>query len=82
MLSMSLPIRKNFVFDAIVAEHLEELAKENKKSMTALLQEMIEKAYSEIEKRKKIAAAKSIIGCANGLFTDKSVQSIKANMDV
>lgn len=79
---MSNSVRKNFVFDAIVAEHLEALAKEHQKSMTALLQEMIEKAYAEIEKRKKLAIAKSIIGCANGLFSEKSVQSIKANTDV
>jgi hypothetical protein len=80
---MNSPIRKNFVFDAIVAEHLEILAKEHQVSMTALLQDMIEKAYAEIEKRKKIEIAKSLIGHANGLFgNEKSIQTIKAERDV
>jgi len=80
---MSAPVRKNFVFDAKVAQHLEELAKEQRVSMTALLQTIIEEAYKKIAKRKKIAIAKKLIGSANGLFGDeKSIQSIKENQDV
>ena len=80
---MSVSIRKNFVFDEKVAKHLELLAKEHEISMTAVLQDMIEKAYSEIEKRKKIAIATKLIASANGVFgDDKSIQSIKATHDV
>jgi hypothetical protein len=80
---MNAPIRKNFVFDEQVAKHLELLAKEHEMSMTAVLQNMIETAYSKIEKRKKIAIAKNLIDSANGLFGDeKSIQSIKAAYDV
>ena len=75
-------VRKNFVFDAEVAEHLEELAKDKGKSMTAVIQEMIETSYADIEKRKKLEAAKRIIGSANGVFGDLTIQEIKANMDV
>ena len=75
-------VRKNFVFDDEVAEHLEELAKDKGKSMTAVIQEMIEASYADIAKRKKLEAAKRIIGSANGVFGDLTIQEIKANMDV
>ncbi len=75
-------VRKNFVFDEEVAVHLEEIAKEEGKSMTAVVQEMIEKHYADIRKRKKLEAAKRIVGSATGLFGDMTVQEIKANMDV
>jgi len=75
-------VRKNFVFDDEVAEHLEELAKDKGKSMTAVIQEMIEKSYADISKRKKLEALKRITGSASGLFGDLTIQEIKANMDV
>ncbi len=75
-------VRKNFVFDDEVAEHLEELAKDSGTSMTAVIQEMIEKSYADIAKRKKLEALKRIAGSSNGLFGDLTIQEIKANMDV
>ena len=75
-------VRKNFVFDDEVAEHLEELAKDKGKSMTAVIQEMIEASYADIEKRKKLEAAKRIIGSSDGYYGDLTIQEIKANMDV
>lgn len=75
-------VRKNFVFDDAVALHLEELAKQERKSMTALVQEMIEERYREIEREKKLAAARRIIGSSPGLYVGKTIQSIKAEMDV
>lgn len=75
-------VRKNFVFDDAVALHLEELAKREQKSMTALVQEMIEERYREIEREKKLAAFHAIVGSSPGLYVGKTIQSIKAEMDV
>ncbi len=79
---MSNTVRKNFVFDAIVASHLEELANEGQKSMTAFLQEVIEERYEEIEAQKKLDAFRSFVGSGTGLFGDLTIQEIKANWDV
>jgi len=75
-------VRKNFVFDDEVAEHLKELAKAKGKSMTAVVEEMIENSYADIAKKRKLEALKRISGSATGLFGDLTVQEIKANMDV
>ena len=79
---MSNTVRKNFVFDATVASHLEELANKDQKSMTAFLQEVIEERYEEIEVQKKLDAIESFAGSTNGLFGDLTIQEIKANWDV
>ena len=79
---MSATVRKNFVFDEEVAMHLEELAKESKQSMTSLVQEMVEERYRSVKVQKRLEAFKKFSGSANGLFTDKSIQSIKAEMNV
>ncbi len=79
---MSATVRKNFVFDEEVAMHLEELAKENKQSMTSLVQEMVEERYRSVKVQKRLDAFKKFSGSANGLFTNKSIQSIKAEMNV
>jgi len=73
-------IRKNFVFEKDVATHLEEIAKKQKKSMTAVLKDMIEEKYKEISTQEKLNAFKSVIGTMNGILVDKSIQSIKAQM--
>ena len=79
---MSNTVRKNFVFDATVASHLEELANKDQKSMTAFLQEVIEERYEEIEAQKKLEAFRSFAGSSTGLFGDLTIQEIKANWDV
>ncbi len=79
---MSATVRKNFVFRKEVAEHLEELAKDNGKSMTALVEELIEDRYRSKRVAKRVEAFEKFSGSANGLFKEKSIQSIKADMDV
>jgi hypothetical protein len=85
-LLMSATVRKNFVFDQEVAMHLEELAKESKQSMTSLVQEMVEERYKSVKvKRRKSFlknAQKIATGVGRGLLKDKSIQSIKAEMNV
>ena len=83
---MSATIRKNFVFSQEVAQHLEEMAKENGQSMTSLVEEMIEEKYRSQKASKRLKAFERSIEIAQeigaGLLGDKSVQSVKAEMDV
>ncbi len=76
-------VRKNFVFKKEVAEHLKEIAKKEKKSMTAVLQELVEEKYSEVSKGEKIKALHHYFEGTRGMFEKgMTIQSIKANMDV
>jgi len=70
-------IRKNFVFDVHVAMHLEELAKETKNSMTALVQEMIEERYKKIIVKKRLQALNDIDSTFSGSIGNKSIQKHK-----
>ena len=76
---MQTTIRKNFVFDVNVAMHLEELAKETKNSMTALVQEMIEERYKKIKAKKRLQALTNIDDTFSGSIGEKSVQELKAD---
>ncbi len=79
---MGAVVRKNFVFEQSVVEHLEVLAKNMKTSLTKTVQDLIEERYAQIEQQKKIEAAESIIGSATGVFGEMSIQDIKASMHV
>jgi len=75
-------VRKNFVFKKEVAQHLEELAKRDGKSMTSIVQSLIEKKYEEISVEEKLDALYKFAGSGTGLFGDLTIQEIKANRDV
>jgi len=75
-------IRKNFVFKKEVAEHLQEIAKRENKSMTKIVEELVEKKYNEVSKEEKLKALNELAGSGTGLFGDLTIQKIKANMDV
>ena len=83
---MSATVRKNFVLDADVAKHLEELAKESNQSMTSFVQEMVEDRYRSVRVKKRVEAFNRSIKIANsfssGLLVGKSIQNVKADMDV
>ena len=79
---MAVSIRKNFLFDENIAKYLEELAEDAQKSMTALIQEMIEERYDTIRVKKRMKALKKMDNLANGLLTNKTIQSIKAEKNV
>jgi macrodomain Ter protein organizer (MatP/YcbG family) len=49
---MGATVRKNFVFEQSVVQHLNELAQTMNKSLTKVMQELIEERYKEIEKQK------------------------------
>lgn len=71
-------VRKNFVFKKEVVEHLEALAKKEAKSMTMVIQDLIEEKYQEISKEEKLEALYAFAGSGNGLFKDMTIPSIKA----
>ena len=79
---METTVRKNFVFTQEIASYLEELAQDSKESMTAVVQDMIEDRYRTLRVKKRMKAYNRMKGSANGLLTDFSIQSVKANMDV
>ncbi len=70
------------MFDKQISMYLEELAKETKQSMTALMQEMIENRYKQIKAKKRLQAFNRLKGSATGLLGDESIQSIKADREL
>jgi len=83
---MSSTVRKNFVFSEEIAMHLEEMAKENGQSMTSFVEDVIEEKYRSKRVSKRLEAFNRSIeigeSIGKGLFKGKSIQSIKADMDV
>ena len=75
-------IRKNFLLDEEVVEHLKKIAEENNTTQTQVIREMIEEKYEEISIKEKLEAIKAFAGSGTGLYGDLSIQEIKANMDV
>ena len=73
-------VRKNFIFKEEVAIHLEEIAKKDGKSMTFIVQELIEQRYDEISKEEKLEALYKFAGSSNGVFGDLTIQKIKMMM--
>ncbi len=79
---MKATVRKNFVFTEETADYLEQLSEDSKKSMTAIVQELIETKYRELRVKKRVAAFEKMDGMATGLLGDFSIQSVKASMNV
>ena len=75
-------IRKNFIFDEDVVRDLEYIAEKLNLSQTATVKWLIADKKKEYEKEKKLEYAKKLIGSSKGLYVGKSIQSIKAEMDV
>lgn len=75
-------VRKNFIFDDEIAEHLEKIAARRDKTQTQIIKELIEREYREVSKEEKIEAFYKFAGSGTGLFGDLTIQEIKANRDV
>ncbi|MEE9326076.1 MAG: hypothetical protein V3U71_02195 [Cocleimonas sp.] len=75
-------IRKNFVLEEGVANHLEELSQVCEQSMTYLVQDMIEERYKKLKVNKRMQALERMSNSASGLLTNKSVQSIKVTQAI
>jgi predicted DNA-binding protein len=75
-------VRKNFVFKKEVAEHLESIAKKDGKSMTMVVQELIENKYNEISKEEKLDALYSFAKSMQNIpkeYQGMSIQEIKSH---
>ena len=75
-------VRKNFILEESVANHLEEISKVAEQSMTYIVQDMIEERYKKIKVAKRLQALKRMKNSASGLLTDKSIQSIKTEQPI
>lgn len=75
-------IRKNFLFDEEIVEHLEKIAQQENSNQTQVLKNLIEEKYQEISVQEKLEALYAFAGSGTGLFGDLTIQEIKANMDV
>jgi predicted transcriptional regulator len=75
-------IRKNFLLDEEIVEHLKEIAKANNTTQTQVIRNMIEEQYQEIAVKEKLEAINSFAGSGNGLYGELTIQEIKAQMDV
>ena len=75
-------IRKNFLLDEEIVEHLKEIAKANNTTQTQVIRNMIEEQHQEIAMKEKLEALKAFAGSGSGLFGELTIQEIKAQMDV
>lgn len=76
-------VRKNFVFKKEVSDHLAEIAKREGKSMTKIIEELVEKKYMEVSKEEKLKALNDFFELTKEFNIPKgtTIQSIKANRD-
>ncbi|SFZ97896.1 hypothetical protein MNB_SV-5-466 [hydrothermal vent metagenome] len=63
-------VRKNFIFDEDVDEHLKEIAKAEGKTQTQITQEAIEERYKKISIQKKLDVLDEIYDSFHGLLTN------------
>ena len=75
-------VRKNFLFDEDIAQHLKEIAKRENVTQTQIVKDLIENKYEEISVEEKLEALYAFAGSGTGLYGDLTIQEIKANMDV
>jgi hypothetical protein len=75
-------VRKNFLFEEDVAQHLIDIALKENTTQTQVVKDLIEEKYQEISVKEKLKAFYSFAGSCPGMFVGKSIQSIKADMDV
>ena len=73
-------IRKNFLLENEVAKHLEEIAKKQNTTQTAVIKEIIEEKYMEISAKEKLEILNQLSGSMEGMFTNITVQEIKKEM--
>ena len=75
-------IRKNFLFDEEVVEHLKDIASRENTSQTQVIKDLIEEKYEKYSIDEKLEAFYAFAGSGTGLYGDLTIQEIKANMDV
>ena len=66
-------VRKNFLLDEEIAEHLAKIAQLENVSQTQVIKEMIEQRFKEIEKVEKISKLKRLKGHEDTEFLELGV---------
>ena len=59
-------VRKNFLFEKTVVEHLEEIANSEGKTQTQIVQEAVEERYKQTSAKKKLIALERLTGSLTG----------------
>jgi len=77
---VEMTIRKNFIFDEEIAQHLEELANKQNTTQTQVIKDMIEEKYQEISIGEKLEAFRSIVTMPAGSLVGTTIQSTKEQM--
>jgi len=70
-------IRKNFNFNEEVAKHLEQIAKEEAKTQTQYLEELIENDLRKKRIAKKLEALEKLKGSMTGKIGDVDLKQIR-----
>lgn len=75
-------IRKNFLFEEDVVEHLKDIAKKTNMTQTQVIKDLIEEKYREFFVSDRLEAFRSIVEMPAGSLVGKSIQSIKSEMAI
>ena len=70
-------VRKNFNFNEETAKYLEEKAKQEKKTQTQYLEELIEKDLREEKIARRLAALEKLKGSASGRIGDIDLKQVR-----
>jgi len=71
-------IRKNFNFNEANAKYLEARAKEEAKTQTQLIEDLLEKDRREQKRKKRLEALESLAGCVPaGSLVDVDIRQIR-----
>ncbi len=72
-------IRKNFLLDDEIAEHLEKIAKKDNITQTQVIRNMIEEKYEKYSIEEKLEALERIIKSAKKLGPNKFLEQFDKN---
>jgi hypothetical protein len=70
-------VRKNFNLDEEIAKYLEERAREEAKTQTKLIEELLEKDRRERQRAKKMEALEKLKGSLSGLIGDIDIKEAR-----
>ncbi len=75
-------VRKNITLSKKAEEYLRMLAKEKKKSQSAVIEELIEKEAKEYEKRRKLEAFERFLRITSNISIPEGISIQKAKADM
>ena len=75
-------IRKNFLFEEDVVEHLKDIAQKENMTQTQVIKNLIEQKYAQISVSDRLYAFRSIVKMPDGSLVGKTVQTIKSEMAI